>query len=178
MNSTFSDRPPCSGGTHQEELVNYFVDGVLSADGQVELFEHLASCEGCRDDLDAVMTFRRMSRLEYIHVPPSIDDAFFQKLAARRIPSSAEKDTDRSILSANIPLSLRSLLVAACVFFAVGLVVPSNISTAETKIVETRQEAVSLAGTSINPAPREAVYVFYPGLTITADQTLSEVEAQ
>ncbi|NND72762.1 MAG: zf-HC2 domain-containing protein [Rhodothermales bacterium] len=160
------------------ELLNYFVDGILGANEQIVLFEHLTRCESCRTQLEAIMTFRRASRLEYIQIPPSVDDAFFNKLAINRANATTQhqKDVDRSILSANVALSLRTVLIAASVVFIIGLFVPSNMASGDTKIVETRQERVNLAGSAVSHAVQEAVYVFYPGLTITAEPVVEDLD--
>lgn len=162
--------------TDFEEALNAFVDGILSTDDQVTLFEHLAGCTQCRSELDAIMTFRRISRQEYISVPPAVDDEFYKKLAAHKSQDINQSDVDRSVLAANVPMSLRTIILAASVVFLIGFFIPGNMTSADTKVVETRQERVNLASTSATSSMLEAVYVFYPGLTVTADQLPEEVE--
>ena len=159
-----------------EERLNLYVDGILPSDDQVILFEHLAVCDDCREELDAIMTFRRISRQEFIQVPPAADDVFFERLAAHTSPDPAQTDIDRSVLAANVPMSLRTLLLAASVVFLIGFFIPSNISSADQKVVETRQERVNLASSSTSRSVLEAVYVFYPGLTVTADELKDETD--
>lgn len=154
-----------------EEALNSFVDGILSTDDQITLFEHLASCTTCRAELDAILTFRRISRQEYIAVPSSVDDEFFNRLAAHKSQQDpSHTDVDRSVLAANVPLSLRTILLAASIVFLIGFFVPANMTSADTKVVETRQERVNLASSTATSSVLEAVYVFYPGLTVVADE--------
>ena len=60
---------------HEEEL-NLFLDGELSFDRQANLYSHLAKHPESRSFMDNVMLFRRMSRQEFIAVPPAADDEF------------------------------------------------------------------------------------------------------
>ena len=57
--------------------LNAFIDGDLSVEEQPAMFTHLAECTSCRQQLEGVMKFRRMSRLENLVVPPALDAAVF-----------------------------------------------------------------------------------------------------
>jgi len=69
--------------THEEAL-NLFLDGELFSCDQADLFAHMAACETCREGMNAVMEFRRMSRQEVLHVPPIADEAVLARLELSR----------------------------------------------------------------------------------------------
>ncbi|NBC16535.1 MAG: hypothetical protein GVY18_04365 [Bacteroidetes bacterium] len=149
-----------------EAALNEYVDGELPMEAQPRLFAHLATCAPCRRTLEAVLAFRRMSRQEPLAVPPAADDAVFRRLdqvkqRAERVDRNARQ---RSLWTAPTPLSLGAAAMVAVVLFVVGLLVPMQLDEADsTALVSAGMERVEF-----EPAPAEAVYVFYPGLTVEA----------
>lgn len=139
-------------------MLNRYVDGQLAVERQATLFEHLAGCASCRQQLEAVLTFRRMSRQERLAVPPAADETFLERLSQRRQADrdSASRTTDRKPLWLwQAPVSLRAAAAALMLVFMVGLLLPTNISQS--------------VPSQIEPAPQpEAVFIFYPGLTVKA----------
>ncbi len=157
----------CRGG--MEEALNLYVDGELSFAAQPALFAHLAACERCRRVLASTMEFRRMSRQEVLSVPAAVDDAFFRRLEQlKRREARVDRFADRRPLwQTRSRVSLRAAATAAMALFFVGLLFPRQAGEPRaTPLVEGRQERVELAPAA---APvGEAVYVFYPGLTVEA----------
>ena len=81
--------------------------------------------------MDAVLAFRRMSRQEYLAIPPAADEQFFERLAALKKRSDKyDRAEDRKPLwSAKKSISLRSALALAVVVFLVGLILPMPART-------------------------------------------------
>ena len=155
-----------------EDALNRYVDGELPFEAQSSLFAHLATCATCRRTLEAVLAFRRISRQEPLAVPSAADDAFFRRLdqvkhRADRVDREAER---RTLWTMRTPVSLGMAAMVAAVLFLVGLMMPMHLDQSEpTDLVTAGMERVEL-----EPAPTEAVYVFYPGLTVEATK-LDEV---
>ena len=177
---TMPTPPPrvCSQADTSDEALNLFVDGELASEAQPALFAHLAECAGCRQTLEAVMHFRRMSRQETLDVPPAADDAFFKRLdAVKKSERRPNRAADRRPLwQARAPLSVRAVAMTAVLFFLTGLLVPVPTGDAlplPPVYIEAHQEGVDEA----RPVRREAVYVFYPGLTVEASQGDEAVES-
>ncbi len=156
-----------------EEALNLYLDGELSAEMQPLLFAHLSACDTCRRRFDAVLRFRQMSRQEYLVVPPSVDDAFFEKLAQHRTMSlRVDRAADRRPLwNLRAPVTLRSALLVAIVLFFIGVMLPGSTTpeNASSGKVMGEEERVEFADLELTPRRLEAVYVFYPGLTIEAN---------
>ncbi len=172
MNNSWSGS--CEG---QEEALNLYVDGELPLEQQAELFNHLARCESCRRTLDSVMRFRRYGRQEYIAIAPAVDDAFLKRLAgAKRRPRRVSVDRD-PMWSSRVPVSLRSAVAIAAAVFLVGLLIPLwGASPHRLPIVSGQQEQVDLS--SEVALGSEAVYVFYPGLTVEAAKPSEGVQPE
>lgn len=171
---SFTEGVPCCGST--EEALNQYVDGELSFEAQPGLFAHLAACSECRRTLEAVMRFRRMSRQEGLSVPPGVDEAFFARLAAhKQAGRPVDRAADRRPLwQARAPISLRSAVMVAVLVFVTGLLMPKHGGETTPRLsagaayVEGIDERVEfLEPVVLRP---EAVYVFYPGLTVEADK--------
>jgi len=113
------------------EGLHSYLDGDLSFVKQPELFEHLASCKTCRRTMDSVLAFRRMSRQEYIALPPAADEVFFERLnRLKQQNDQVNRSADRKPLwDAKRSISLRSALALACIVFLVGLLVPMPART-------------------------------------------------
>ncbi len=72
------------------------------------------------------MLFRRMSRQEFIDVPPAVDDAFFKRLDA--LKSSGER-VDRFVereplWNARRPVTMRTAVAAVVAVFMIGWFLP------------------------------------------------------
>ncbi|MDA0378554.1 MAG: hypothetical protein O2899_03590, partial [Bacteroidetes bacterium] len=72
-----------------EEELNLFLDGELPLERQGALYAHLAERVEAQSFMDQVLLFRRMSRQEYLDVPPAVDESFFVRLDA--LKSSGER---------------------------------------------------------------------------------------
>lgn len=161
------DRFPLSDATHYEHEVrlNRYVDGELAPDEQAVLFRHLAGCDACREELEAVLVFRRMSRQETMTLSPAAEEAFFERLDAVR--GSAERvdraEEHRSFWHQRTPLTMRTLVLTALLLFVAGSMTPLGQQRGGRQLASVvRPEA------GVQP-PMEVIYVFYPGLTIEAD---------
>jgi anti-sigma factor RsiW len=156
--------PECNASW--EAALNHYVDGELPFQEQPALFAHLSTCAACRRTLEAVLAFRRMSRQEPLAVPPAADDAVFRRLdqvkqRTERVDREAER---RCLWTARAPISLGAAAMVAVVLFVVGLLVPMQLDEVDpSAFVSTDMERVE-----VEPAPAQAVYVFYPGLTVEA----------
>ena len=106
--------------------IHRYLDGDLPFVQQPEVFEHLASCTTCRRTMDSVLAFRRMSRQEYLALPPAADEVFFKRLARlKELKEQVDRGEDRRPLwNARRSISLRSALTLAAVVFLIGLLVP------------------------------------------------------
>lgn len=155
-----------------EAALNEYVDGELPMEAQPRLFAHLATCAPCRRTLEAVLAFRRMSRQEPLAVPPAADDAVFRRLdhVKQRTERAGRNAQQRSLWTAPTPLSLGAAAMVAAVLFVVGLLLPMQLEEPPSApLVSAGMERVEFDST-----PAEAVYVFYPGLTVEATK-LDEV---
>jgi anti-sigma factor RsiW len=163
-----------------EERVQLYLDGEMPFSEQPALFAHLAVCDACRRTMDGVLTFRRMSRQEFLHVPPAADDVFFERLAqlkqrSDRVDRAAER---RPLWHARRAVSLRSAVLTAIVVFMVGVFLPANTPEESAAVfVEIEEELVEFPAFQFPFREPTAVYVFYPGLTIEAPKSDDYVEA-
>lgn len=166
MNADTSPTFEC--GEELENALHLYVDGELPFEQQPELFAHLAACDACRRTLSAVLTFRRMSRQEYVAVPPALDDAFFRRLeGVRRRVVRVDRAADRRPLwQVRTPVSLRGATTVALLLFLAGLMFPRAVG--EPRHVDPYVEGVEERVQLQPPVPlrSETVYVFYPGLTV------------
>lgn len=149
---------------NHEERLNLYVDGELPSDEQARLFRHLADCDACRDALEAVLAFRRMSRRETLSMPPAADEAFFERLdGLRNSPERVDRSEEhRSFWRRRAPITLRSLVLAALLVFVAGSMTPlgQHARPVELAVVQPTEQAVR---------PLDVIYVFYPGVTIEAE---------
>ena len=186
---------PCD--ERMEENLYLYLDGELPSDAETMLFSHLAGCPRCRQRFSAVMEFRRVSRLDVVSVPPAVDDRFFQRLdRVRRDGTRRDRYMERRPLwQRRAPISLRSAAAMAVVLFVAGLLWPRPLeergwslqgqSPIERHIEAQRPLQVPVFGqdervelpTSVSPLG-EAVYVFYPGLTIEATKLEDRVPSE
>lgn len=159
--------------THEEAL-NRYVDGELAFETQPALFSHLASCSTCRRTLEAVLVFRRLSRQEPLVVPPAADDSFFKRLdqIKRRGERVDRQAARRPMWQWRTPVSLGLAAVVAVLVFVAGMFASgSNAAVAESPLVVGAEERVLFN----EPTRPEAVYVFYPGLTVEATKLVEPI---
>lgn len=163
-----------------EEALNLYLDGELTFDEQPVLFAHLAACDPCRRTLAATMDFRRMSRQEVVSVPAAVDDAFFQRLdQLKHRTDRLDRSADRSPLwNSRTPVSLRTATAVALVLFLVGFFFPQQVSDSVDSSIQVEGIEERVEFTPASRYRSEAVYVFYPGLTVEAprDATTSATE--
>lgn len=153
-----------------EEELNLFLDGELPLDRQGRLYAHLAENIEARSFMDQVLLFRRMSRQEFLDVPPAVDESFFARLDA--LKSSGER-VDRflerePLWNSRKPVSLRAAIAAVVAVFMIGWLLPLGGDGNGTAFIEQQEERVffDMPQTRVM---QSYIYVFEPGLTIEAD---------
>lgn len=154
-----------------EETLNLYVDGELSIGLEADLFAHLSTCSACRMMFNGLMQFRRMVRQEAIQVAPAVDDAFFQRLdqAKRRLVFVDRRAERRPLWQSRPRISVRAATTGALLLFLAGVLFPQSAGERSGVVqgyVEGLEERVEFRP-SIHDRS-EAVYVFYPGLTVEA----------
>ena len=153
-----------------EEDLNLYLDGELSPEKEGALFNKLSSDQNLRELMDSVLLFRRMSRQEYISLPPAADDRFFQRLAEIKDGmGKVDRSGDRQPMwNSKRPVSLKSAIAAVAAVFIVGLSLPmSNHSTTVFLAQEEEQVRFNTPQTRVL---QSYIYVFEPGLMIEADK--------
>lgn len=158
------------------EALHAFLDGELDVSMQSALFAHLATCSSCRTELEGVMRFRRMSRVENLTVPPALDAALFKRLQKHKaLNKKIDRAEDRRPLwNARAAVSLRATVVTAMLIFLTGLLIPANSQRQNDQgIVTASDEFIEFADLDLGSST-STVYVFYPGLTI--EEALDEEE--
>ncbi len=154
---------PCAD-VDAEILLNEYVDGELEPSRQPELFGHLATCAGCRDQFDALLAFRLAARQEPLAVPASADAAVFARLdqlrrQSRRAPDRrAERSAVHHALRRRVSVGAM-LAVAGMAVWVGSVLAPSPTPAAPTDRVV---EAVLEDG---------ALYLLDPGVTVEAPRT-------
>ncbi len=166
-----STSPVCA--KKSAEALHRYLDGDLSFVQQPELFEHLASCKTCRRTMDSVLAFRRMSRQEYIALPPAADEVFFERLARLKLlTNQVDRREDRKPLwNVKRSISLRSALALAGVVFLVGLLVPMPARTEyATALIHLEVERVQFepSNSMIIESP---IYNWVEWVTVESDRT-------
>ena len=158
------------GFDRMEEELNLFLDGELPMERQGAVYAHLADSIESRSFMDQVMLFRRISRQEYLEVPPSVDEAFFARLD--RLKSSGER-VDRFLEREPLwrtrrPVSLGTAIAAVVVVFMVGWFLPYADQGQQTGFIAQEEERV-LFDVQQTRVMQSYIYVFEPGLTIEAE---------
>ncbi|MEM8485460.1 MAG: anti-sigma factor [Bacteroidota bacterium] len=161
------------------EALHAFLDGELSVADQSDLFAHLAVCGDCRQELEGVMKFRRMSRTENLTVPPSLDAAMFKRLRKHKTMMTRidRADDRRPLWNAKTAISLRTTVVTAMFLFLAGLFVPADtfetyppsqtpVYQVEGQVTGT-DELIQFSDMDVLPGTNY-VYVFYPGIDVEA----------
>lgn len=157
-----------------EEDLNLYLDGELSADREAALFAQLSKDDELRSLMDSVLLFRRMSRQEYIALPPSADDRFFQRLAEVKVGvSKIDRIQDREPLwNTRRPISVKSAVAAVAAVFIVGLSLPMTGDGLTTSFLAQEEERVFFDAPETRVL-QSYIYVFEPGLMIEADKSES-----
>lgn len=106
--------------SHEENL-NLFLDGQLPVEAQIELFKHLAGCDGCRDFLEKTNRFRAAARREKIPFPENLDRALFEEILRRRHAHARETPTRRIFPGWRQPVAVPKFAVAAVVIILLVL---------------------------------------------------------
>jgi hypothetical protein len=155
-----------------EEALNLYLDGELTFDAQPLLFARLAVCTACREQFNAVMAFRMVTREDRFDLPPKAEETFYRKLAERRrSPHRVDRFADRRPLwEVRKPYSVRSVAFVVAISFFLGVQFRDSAMQRffSTGGIQQQVEYVSLrrAGTNL---PH---FFIYPGLTVEFD-TLS-----
>jgi hypothetical protein len=170
-----------SGGCLEQttEALHHYLDGELPVSEQPRVFQHLASCAECRQLMDSVMSFRRMSRQEYIALPPASDDAFFSRLTQQKeLSERVDRAADRDPLwKARRSVSVRSALAIATVVFLFGLMLPMPARTSYTQpLIHLSAETVDLSN-SDSVVIESPIYFYVDGPTVEAVRASDFVEA-
>ena len=173
--------------SHNEDLskdsaalaLHSFLDGELPVADQAKLFAHLAECEACRRELEGVMRFRRMSRVENLTVPPSLDAAMFKRLQKHK---STMKKIDRAedrrpLWNTRTAVSVRATVLTAMLLFLTGLLIPNTefVEQIERPVYQVEgmvtgaDEVIEFADLDFR-LNTSTVYVFYPGVTVESEQ--------
>ena len=154
--------------------LNAFIDGELAVNEQPAMFTHLASCEDCRQQLEGVMNFRRISRGENLVVSPALDAALFKriqkhKVMMRRIDRAEDR---RPLWNARASLSIRTTVITAILLFLTGLLMPAQNQSDYARLgyVTGEDELIEFADLELGEGNTSTLYVFFPGLTIEADK--------
>ncbi len=160
------------------EALHAFLDGELSVTDQSDLFGHLAVCSDCRQELEGVMKFRRMSRSENLTVPPALDAAMFKRLQKHKTMMTRidRADDRRPLWNAKTAISLRTTVVTAMFLFLAGLFVPADTFEeypSQTPVYQVEglvtgsDELIQFSDMDVLPGTNY-VYVFYPGIDVEA----------
>jgi predicted anti-sigma-YlaC factor YlaD len=159
-------------GTCSEGGIHRYLDSDLPVAEQPDLFEHLANCEACRDTMDSVMAFRRMSRQEYISLPPVADEQFFTRLAQLKSQNEKiDRSSDRAPLwSARRSVSVRAAVALAAAVFLFGLMLPMpDRTTKNAPLIQMSAETVDF-GTSDSMIILTHIYTYIDGPTVEGDR--------
>jgi len=150
--------------SHAEALLNGYVDGALTSSRQAALFAHLATCEPCRRQFNALLAFGLAARQEAFPVPPAADEAVFARIdrLRRAAHPAPERPAERGLFrdAFRHRVTLGTTLVVAVVMAVLGLALGPTPETAEAEGVPAYRitETVTDDG--------NALYVIDPGVTV------------
>ncbi len=149
-----------------EEAIHLFADGELPLDAHADLFARLSVSMAARELLDSLLAFRRMSRMESLAAPPSLDLALMARL--KEVQRSQQKRRDRAphpgVWGRSVQMSVRALTVGAMLLLAVGSLVPMRTPAEPAPIVRLAPPPTS------NGVAMSASYVITDGVTVEADR--------
>ena len=164
------------------QALNEFLDGELDANDQSALFAHLSECELCRKELEGVMTFRRLSRVEHLMAPPALDAALFKKLQKHKaIATRIDRAEDRRPLwNIRRTVSVRATILTVLLVFMMGLFYPTveKSELASSGYVTGSDEIIEFPDSDTSVWHTRTLYVFFPGLTVEAslEEEFSDAE--
>ena len=149
-----------------EDALHSYLDGELDLAAQGPLFGHLADCPACRSAMDSVLSFRRVAREEYIAVPQSADESFFDRRADLKERSErVDRAGDREPLwQSRRSVSLGTTVVMAACLFILGLYLPRVSAESPASLIVGEQEMVDLEAPIFGVM--NTVYVITPGVTV------------
>ena len=156
-----------------EEDLNLYLDGELAVEVQSSLFSHLSGCSECRELMESVLLFRRMSRQEYVVMPPAADDVFFKRLARLKNAGDQQNRSEERepLWNSRRSVSIKSAVAAVCVVFVLGLLLPrADRPEMMTAMVEFEEEKVDLDNVAPPEVLQSYIHVFVPGVTVEADK--------
>ncbi len=170
MNPTTGPQSESADFNREEEALNLFLDGELPLEQQGELYSHLSRDPEARSFMDHVMLFRRMSRQEYLEVPPAVDEAFFRRLDALKASGTrVDRFEEREPMwRTRKSVSVRTAVAAVVAVFMIGWFLPLLEDSGETAFLAQEEERVAFE-TPQARVMQSYIYVFEPGLTIEAD---------
>jgi len=154
------------------EQIHQYLDNDLPISEQPALFEHLAACSDCRDMMDSVLVFRRISRQEYISLPPAADESFFARLAQiKSVNDSIDRSADRAPLwSARRSISVRAAIGVAVGVFLFGLMLPMPERTIRNApLIQMSAEMVDF-GTSDSMIILSHIYTYIDGPMVEGER--------
>lgn len=161
-----------------EDQLNEYADGELAFDVQAELFRHLAGCERCRRYLESVVAVRRIVADEPLQLPPAYDEAFLHRLASHReaVSRAKQRTERRDRLHAAIPTAGRAAVLTLVLGLVVGNILKNEPhQTAISRDVVAEEELVNFPTVRNVTTHFAPVYVFYPGLTVEADNWVEPI---
>ena len=155
-----------------EDALHSYLDGELDLTAQGPLFGHLADCPACRSSMDSVLSFRRIAREEYIAVPQSADEAFFDRLAEiKERTERVDRAGDREPLwQSRRSVSLGTTVLMAACLFILGLYLPRVSTISANSMVVGEQEMVDLEAPLFGVL--DYVYVITPGVTVESARSI------
>ncbi|MBW2409183.1 MAG: DUF2275 domain-containing protein [Deltaproteobacteria bacterium] len=105
--------------SHAKELLSSYLDGRLDKESSIQLEEHLAGCDACRRQMDALaMLVNELRGLEPVKAPPD----FLDQLHTRLDPRPRRRNLVKKLfhpLRIKIPLELASAAALALLIVAV-----------------------------------------------------------
>ncbi len=148
-----------------EEAIHLFADGELPLGAHADLFARLSISKDARELLDSLLAFRRMSRMESLAPPPSLDLALMSRL--KETQRTHQKRRDRAphpgVWGRSVRMSVRAMTVSAMLLLAVGSLVPLRTPAEPPRVVRMTPPADD--GVSMS-----ASYVITDGVTVEADR--------
>ena len=154
-----------------------FLDGELSQTVLPEFFGHLTACASCRDLMNAMMDFRRMSRHGAIHVPPQADEAILSSLehAKKRSNQRDRYYERRPLWQAQARMSLATCVILALAFFFSGIKVAYDVNVGRPLQPLQTQQAPEPFTTETRLGFN---YVWHPGLVVESAHLPEEDQQQ
>ncbi len=150
-----------------EEAIHLFADGELPLDAHADLFARLSISKDARELLDSLLAFRRMSRMESLAPPPSLDLALMARL--KETQRAQQKRRDRAphpgIWGRSVRMNVRAMTLCAMVLLAVGSLVPMRTPAEPPRVVRMTPPSADADGMAMS-----ANYIITDGVTVEADR--------